>query len=52
VEDTVLKVDRDFEGGIDLERGTGQSVGKKEPRMGVDLCMEAGRTFCSVAGNI
>jgi hypothetical protein len=52
VEDTVLEVDRDFEGGIDLERGTGLSVGKKEPRMGVDLHMEAGRTFCSVASNI
>jgi hypothetical protein len=52
VEDTVFEVDRDFEGGIDLERGPGQSVGKKEPRMGVDLHMEAGRTFCSVASNI
>ncbi len=37
-------MDSNFEGGIDHERGTGQVVDRKEPRMGADHNMEAGRT--------
>lgn len=48
-EDTGPEVDRDSEEGIDLERGIGQLADRKDPHMGADLRMEAGRTSFTVA---
>jgi hypothetical protein len=51
-EDTALEADGDSEEDIGHERDTGQLANRKEPRTGVDLHMEAGRTLYAFSGDI